>query len=147
MDGANQAAANVCFNTQYPCGNTVRGKPSAAYFRGQNAFVSVSYTYVYTFTSLPAVCHSTILQILKNLDHYNPAAPGNFSAYLIASDNSRYLLGTLPDTSAPSLTVYQMEVSILSSLAAGNYTLQSVYITDNTAAPAAFYQCADVQLL
>jgi predicted carbohydrate-binding protein with CBM5 and CBM33 domain len=87
------------------------------------------------------------MQMMKNLDHYNTGAPGNFSVYLLNAAGTSQFLAITPDTAAPSLTLYQTPVTIPANAPTGNYTIQTIYNTDNSGAPAAFYQCSDVQIL
>jgi len=77
--GAGSSAANVCFQTAGPCGVTAGGAPTAAYVAGQNAYAT----------------------LMKNLDHYNAPAPGNFSVFLWNGAGSNMLLSATPDTPAP----------------------------------------------
>lgn len=53
-----------------------------------------------------------VLQMLKNLDHFVAATPGNFAVYLWgANSTAGTLIGSTPDTAAPSLTLYQVRSS------------------------------------
>lgn len=115
----------MCFQTKGPCPPTPQGSPASAFVAGSTTYVS----------------------LMKNMDHHNPAAPGNFSAYLWDASGNSVLVGAFPDTPAPSLTVYPVAVTVPAGTPAGNYVLQTIYFTDNTAAPPAFYQCSDVQVL
>jgi hypothetical protein len=80
----------------------------------------------------------------KNLDHYYATTPGNFSVYLWDAAGKSQLLASIPDDPSPSMTLYPVTVTLPSTVPAGNYTLQSVYYTNNPGAPADFFQCADV---
>lgn len=82
--GAGTSAANVCFQTAGPCGVTMTGAPTAAYVAGQNAYAT----------------------LMKNLDHYNAAAPGNFTVYLWNASGQSQLLSATPDTPAPRCVRY-----------------------------------------
>jgi hypothetical protein len=83
----------------------------------------------------------------KNLDHYEASSPGNFSAYLWSAAGKSTFWGAVPDTPAPTLSLYSVVANIPASTAPGNYTLQTVYATNNQGAPGFFYQCSDVQIL
>ena len=123
--GANESAATICFQITGPCPVPTAGTPAAAYVAGSVALVSA----------------------MKNMDHFNAAAPGNFSAYLWDAKGTSTLVGAYPDTAAPSLTVYQLPITIPAGTPSGDYVLQTIYFTDNTAAPPAFFQCSDVTVL
>ena len=100
------------------------GAPTQAYFVGDEIYMNM----------------------LKNADHFNAPAPGNFSAYLWDAKGNSKLLGSTRDTNAPSLSQYRVRGS-LTGVAAGNYTIQTVYYTNNAQAPPAFFQCSDVTVL
>lgn len=88
--GAATTGAPACFQINGPCPNATAGAPAAAYLAGQVATVSM----------------------LKNLDHYNDASPGNFSAFLWNAKGVSQFLGAYPDTSAPSNSLYNLPVTI-----------------------------------
>ncbi len=64
--------------------------------------------------------------VQKNLDHYNSAQPGNFTFYGFTSGSTKSspLLALLPDTSAPSLSLYRVSLPVPSGTPAGDYVLQ-----------------------
>jgi len=85
------------------------------------------------------------MNLLKNNDHYNAGAPGNFSAYLWDAAGKSKFLASTRDTNAPSLTLYRLRGS-LAGVDAGNYTIQTIYYTNNDQAPPAFFQCSDISV-
>lgn len=85
------------------------------------------------------------MNLLKNNDHFNAGAPGNFSAYLWDAAGNSKLLASTRDTNAPSLTLYRLRGS-LAGVDAGNYTIQTIYYPNNAQAPPAFFQCSDVSV-
>jgi hypothetical protein len=54
-------------------------------------------------------------------------------------------LGSMKDTNHGSMEMYKLEYKV-PDVAPGSYIVQSIYYTNNPQAPAAFYQCADVQI-
>ena len=50
--------------------------------------------------------------MMKNLDHFNAAAPGNFSAFLWSAAGKSTFVGAYPDTPAPSLTQYNLPITV-----------------------------------
>lgn len=48
---------------------------------------------------------------------------------------------TVPDTPLPAMATYSLAVQ-LPAVPAGNYTVQTIYFTNNAAAPPAFFQCS-----
>jgi hypothetical protein len=127
VNGAGTNAAPVCaYITPAPCGGgPAAGAPTAAFVAGQ----------------------ATTISMQKNQDHFYAASPGNFSVYLWDAAGDSTYLGTVPDTNAPSLSLFPLSVIVPSAAQSGNYTLQTIYYPNNVAAPAAFYQCSDVQVL
>ena len=85
------------------------------------------------------------MNLLKNNDHFNAGAPGNFSAYLWDAAGKSKFLASTRDTNAPSLTLYRLRGS-LAGVDAGNYTIQTIYYTNNDQAPPAFFQCSDISV-
>lgn len=77
-----------------------------------------------------------------------PPAAGNFSAFLwnVATGTATFIAAT-PDTNAPSLSLYKLIGFTPAAAAPGAYILQTIYNTQNPAAPPQFYQCADVTVL
>jgi len=98
------------------------GAPASAYVAGQVA----------------------ILTLMKNADHYNKAAPGNFTVVLWdAGYKGSQFLASYPDTASGDLSQYNIPVTIPAGAASGAYVIQTMYYTDNTSAPPVFYQCSD----
>lgn len=124
VEGADKVAAGVCANLDGPCpSETNAGAPVQAYLSGDEIYMGV----------------------FKNADHFNTGAPGNFSAFLWDAAGNSKLLASARDTNAPSLSMYRLRGS-LAGVAAGNYTVQTIYYTNNPQAPPAFFQCADVSV-
>ncbi len=125
--GAGSPATNACANVgAAPCGGGApAGSATAIYIPGQ----------------------ATTISLLKNQDHLNAAAPGNFSVYLWDAAGEATFLGAVPDSTAPTLSLYPVSVIVPSAAQVGNYTLQAIYYTNNAAAPPAFYSCSDVQII
>lgn len=121
--GDDKPADNACALTTGPCGGVAPGTPSVTLKAGS------------TFQ----------FQLMKNLDHFNPKSPGNFTVTLNPGAHVS-TLGSTADTSAPSLTKYTVTGTIPSSAPMGTQTIQSIYYTSNPAAPSAFYQCATVTI-
>ena len=86
------------------------------------------------------------MQMLKNQDHHNAGKEGNFSAFLWNAGGMVKPLGAIADSDAPTFTIYEVRGD-LKGITAGNYTVQTVYYTDNSAAPPAFFQCSDIVVL
>jgi len=84
----------------------------------------------------------------KNEDHWYSAAPGNFTFFVIDRESNTHLIGSLPDTNAPSGTVYEHEFSVPSPHPPGiMVVVQGIYYTNNpNVGNAVFYQCADAVL-
>lgn len=83
-----------------------------------------------------------VFTLQKNENHWGSAASaGNFSAFLWDPEGSATFLGSIQDTPLPSLSTYALAVT-LPAVAPGNYTVQTIYFTNNPAAPPAFYQCS-----
>eukprot|EP01091_Cochliopodium_minus_P021271 TRINITY_DN9655_c0_g1_i1.p1 TRINITY_DN9655_c0_g1~~TRINITY_DN9655_c0_g1_i1.p1 ORF type:complete len:164 (-),score=46.56 TRINITY_DN9655_c0_g1_i1:30-494(-) len=81
----------------------------------------------------------------KNLNHYNPSNPGNFTISWGRYENPSSFtnLATIPDTNSSSLTLYinQLKFPIVNQAQRG--VIQVVY---NTNIGLTFYQCADIYL-
>ncbi|KAK6167607.1 hypothetical protein SNE40_021592 [Patella caerulea] len=123
--GFNKAGANDCFLVKSPCG----GRP-----KSDNVI------------TLRSMQNLTVV-IQKNLDHWAKATPGQFKFNIAQPDGSGIqTLGMIPDMGEPSLTLYALNVTIPSS-SAGNYILQTEYVTKNAQAPPVFYQCADIMIM
>ncbi len=87
------------------------------------------------------------MTIQKNLDHFEASNPGNFSVFMWNSTGGNIFWGSVPDTAAPTLSLYYLDLVVPKTLPTGNYVLQSVYATNNPGAPPNFYQCSDVAVL
>jgi len=83
----------------------------------------------------------------KNQDHYNAAAPGNFSLIGWNGDSQGPLQAFIIDTSSPSLTNYSISMFVGLNVVPGKYVLQAVYYPNNPQVPVNFYACADVQVI
>jgi len=85
----------------------------------------------------------------KNEDHWNSAAPGNFTFSLFDREGQVHPIGSVPDTNAPSGTVYEHEfVPAPSPHPPGIIVaVQGIYYTNNpNVNNVVFYQCADAVL-
>lgn len=85
----------------------------------------------------------------KNLDHYNNDTknPGNFTVSLWTSGGEFIReLGSVMDDARPSGSIYQVEFPIPHEGGESKFIIQAAYYTKNTNAPAAFYQCADIEI-
>jgi len=102
--GSNKVASNTCYQTMGPCGNTTQGPSSVTYKRGQTVEIVIN----------------------KNLDHFQPAAPGNFTVTPYFYGEEYPLLALLPDTDAPSLSLYNVSFTIPTDISSGIWTLQVV---------------------
>ncbi|XP_033753956.1 uncharacterized protein LOC117337207 [Pecten maximus] len=125
MIGINKAGANDCILTTARCGGRPAGHPVMGLKIGSNFTVTFQ----------------------KNLDHYDKATPGAFHVSIGQERQGTQMkvLTTVPDAGEPSLTLYSVNVTIPSDLVSRQiYVLQTSYVTNNKAAPAVFYQCADV---
>ncbi|CAH1785645.1 unnamed protein product, partial [Owenia fusiformis] len=124
MNGINTAGATDCLLTTGPCGGRQpHGYPPLAFKAGSNQTV--------------------IFQ--KNLDHYNKTTPGYFSISFGPAQIALKEFSRVPDRGEPSLYVYTVNVTIPKK-PDPFHTIQVVYVTNNTAAPPMFYQCADFQI-
>ena len=124
MEGINAAAAKDCALLTGPCGKRPAEDPIVTLSIGHNV--------------------SVIFQ--KNLNHFDAAKPG---AFVVSISKSAPILKFVPlltvkDTNSTSLTLYTESVKIPENYEGDNAVLQDKYVTDNPAAPAVFYQCADV---
>jgi len=87
------------------------------------------------------------IMFMKNEDHYNAAKPGNFTFQLSSAQNSSVLLGSFPDTDAPSGTVYELPMGVPPNYQSYEGVFQAVYYTNNPDVNnIVFYACADVFL-
>jgi len=151
VEGAGSAAADVCAQTTGPCPSLANGDATQAYFAGDEIYMNLLKSErdpVFSADVSPrANAHPPArLSPIRRADndHFNSGAPGNFSAYLwSAGYKTSTLLGSTADTNAPSLTQYRLRAS-LAGVAAGNYTVQTIYYTNNAQAPPAFFQCSDI---
>ena len=109
--------------------------------------------YLYRFLSYPSIFidvpgQKVTVTMQKNLDHYYASAPGNFSVYLWTADyKTSWMMGTINDSPAPTLSLYPVTFQVPTALSGGNYVVQTVYYTNNPGAPPNFYQCSDVVIL
>jgi len=87
-----------------------------------------------------------IFAMQKNENHFSKSDPGSFCINLLDnSDNIVKTLGCAPDTAADYPNIYQLQATIPDGLNQGDhYVIQAIYTTNNSSAPAAFYQCSDV---
>ncbi|XP_060080287.1 uncharacterized protein LOC132559685 [Ylistrum balloti] len=130
LTGYNKAAADDCYLTTGECGGRMSDSNNMAFFkRGMN--------------------YTVVLQ--KNLDHHNSTDPGSFVVSLHHNtDISFYTrtLATIPDTDAPSLSLYTADIFIPSDLQLSEspvFVLEVVYNTNTI--PIVFRQCADILVL
>ena len=125
ISGLNKPGSNDCMLLKYPCGGRPAGKHSEILRVGQNFTV--------------------IFQ--KNLNHYTAASPGGFSIYLGDEQGGMFkTLAQINDMNEPDLHLYTVDVTIPSFKLKKQLFLQTVYVTNNPKAPAAFYQCSDVMI-
>ncbi len=94
---------------------------------------------------MPGEQVSIVMQ--KNLDHFFAASPGNFSTFLWDASGKSLFWGAVPDSAAPTLSLYTLRLTLPTTVPAGNYTVQTIYSTNNAGAPGAFYQCSDVMVV
>eukprot|EP00992_Anisonema_acinus_P003690 TRINITY_DN13691_c0_g1_i1.p2 TRINITY_DN13691_c0_g1~~TRINITY_DN13691_c0_g1_i1.p2 ORF type:complete len:157 (+),score=42.76 TRINITY_DN13691_c0_g1_i1:49-519(+) len=123
--GSDSPGAKVCFQTTGPCGTEHSGLPMLRV--KANSVVHIS--------------------ILKNLNHLNAEAPGNFTLRgwpLGHEAEPGPLVGFFSDYSNAPMQTFNTSVLVPQGTPAGRYVLQAVYNTNNPQAPAAFYQCSDV---
>ena len=127
VDGAGSAAFPGCALLDGPCPKAnSKGSAVMAYFSGDELWVNM----------------------LKNQDHYLAGAKGNFTAYLWDAQGNKKFIGSTPDSAAPSLTQYRVRSpDVLKNAQPGNYTVQTIYYTNNPQAPPAFFQCSDITVL
>mmetsp|Transcript_35456 Transcript_35456/g.56837 ORF Transcript_35456/g.56837 Transcript_35456/m.56837 type:complete len:160 (-) Transcript_35456:159-638(-) len=119
-----QQGAAACGMTSEPCGTANKAFINAA-------IMSETMTFV----------------MQKNLDHYNSAKPGNFSINLwTAGGEFVRTLGSVADDARASGSLYQVQAPIPHEGGASTFLIQAVYYTNNANAPAAFYQCADLEI-
>ena len=64
-----------------------------------------------------------------------------------AGDKVGELISFRPNDNRPSLSMYELEIFIRNETVPGAYILQATYNTDNSAAPAQFFQCADIEVV
>merc|ERR1719189_916208 len=120
----NSKGSDACGLTTGPCGN-----------------VNASDAEMTAFASGETI--AVVMQ--KNLDHYASATPGNFTVMLRHPNTTRFVLGSVADTSDPTFSIYQV-VGTIPKTDEGPYVLEAVYNTNNADAPPAFYQCADIRV-
>ncbi|KAH3854029.1 uncharacterized protein LOC127875445 isoform X2 [Dreissena polymorpha] len=130
VTGLDAAAAPDCYRVTGPCG----GMDTAGHVRTvfqEGDMVSITYQ--------------------KNAGHWVAATPGYFAISLIKLSNHG---GTLSapqelkrreDKNEPNLTIFSDAVQLPAGVH-GHHIIQVTYVTNNPAAPAVFYQCADVTI-
>eukprot|EP00483_Globobulimina_turgida_P009421 UN09440 len=100
-------------------------------------------------TNVNAVIMSEMVTVVmeKNLDHFISSSPGNFtvSLWTVGGEFVR-VLGVVTDDARPSGSLYQVRVSVPHEGGQTKVIIQAVYYTNNPNAPAAFYQCADLEI-
>jgi len=121
LAGYEEPAATDCYLTTGPCGGKGMGPPVLFALAGTN------------FTIL----------FQKNLDHFYAPAPGNFTISFSYDGMDFFEVGSMPDTSAPSLTYYMM-THMVGQEFIKHGVLQVAYHTNNPNTPVTFYQCADI---
>ncbi|EDV22595.1 hypothetical protein TrispH2_005787 [Trichoplax sp. H2] len=129
LRGINKAASDSCIRLTGPCGGQKAMKPTVTIAGGSK------YTVVFQ----------------KNLNHWaNGAMHGmfNISLGMVKSGkvepHSFTHLASVPDTNTPSLWIYTQDVMIPKK--SGSAVIQVIYVTDNSKAPAMFYQCSDIMI-
>jgi len=80
----------------------------------------------------------------KNLDHFNTKTPGYFSISLGPHQGPMKEVYKIADSAVPALTLFTTNITIPQQEKEGPMILQAQYITNNPAAPPAFYQCSDI---
>mmetsp|Transcript_34827 Transcript_34827/g.30662 ORF Transcript_34827/g.30662 Transcript_34827/m.30662 type:complete len:160 (-) Transcript_34827:127-606(-) len=116
--------AGECALTSEPCGGVSAGFINAG-------IMSETYTVV----------------MEKNLDHFNSAAPGNFTVNLWSSGGEFVrTLGSVMDDNRTSGSLYQVRFPVPHEGGESRFIIQTVYYTNNKNAPPAFYQCADMEI-
>jgi hypothetical protein len=122
-------ANNACGLTTGPCGGAATGHPTAV--------LSISMT--------------KEVIVMKNLNHFNADDPGYFDVRLSPTPNSPSLnldLGRVSDTNTSAPDLYTVPVVFPSSVTPVKHAvLLASYVTKNANAPAAFYQCVDVEII
>lgn len=125
MADLNSIGAADCGLTEPPCGGRDAETPRVFFEWGENV--------------------SIVFQ--KNADHYLQNSPGKFVLSVAQDGEFNFqTLAEFPDTGAPSGTLYTPAVVVPRDFY-DHAVLQLVYITNNPAAPEAFFQCADFRLL
>ncbi|KAK3085927.1 hypothetical protein FSP39_010839 [Pinctada imbricata] len=126
ITGLNKAGADACFLTTGPCGGKEPRHDEVTFHREENMTVI----------------------FMKNLDHHNATSPGKFTISLGERNQEPKMLKTIPDGGEPSLTIYSVSIPVPNLQPPPRpgtlYYLQVVYEPNNSQAPKAFYQCADV---
>mmetsp|Transcript_27830 Transcript_27830/g.45915 ORF Transcript_27830/g.45915 Transcript_27830/m.45915 type:complete len:161 (+) Transcript_27830:129-611(+) len=85
--------------------------------------------------------------MLKNLNHYNRDAPGNFTVNFLSSSGGFVRdFGSVPDDARPSGSLYELQIPIPHEAGDARIILQAIYYPNNSSAPEAFYQCADLEI-
>ncbi|XP_062520531.1 uncharacterized protein LOC134195515 [Corticium candelabrum] len=124
MKDINSPGTSDCALMHGPCGHRPPEHPAVTYKAGA--------TYRFTFQ--------------KNLDHFDKDHPGYFNVNITDTRGDHPItLKRITDTSAPSLTLYTVEVK-LPNKPSPHAVLQVEYYTDNPHAPPTFFQCADITL-
>jgi hypothetical protein len=112
----------ACYETQGPCGKFNKPGPPVAVYPG-----------------------SVNVVINKNLNHFWPQNPGNFSVFLWKG-NTAVRIATFPDTNeSTDPQTYMLNVKVPEHPRQVSYVLQAVYFTNNPN-EGNFYQCSDIAI-
>ncbi|XP_045172851.2 uncharacterized protein LOC123534602 [Mercenaria mercenaria] len=123
MMGLNKAGSDDCILLTGPCGGRAISTPTAILNPGKNTTVTLQ----------------------KNLDHWAKATPGYFAVTIMQGTMMKEI-GRVMDMGEPSLHLYSVEAMVPTGMTIGGAVLQATYVTNNSQAPAVFYQCADVKV-
>jgi len=89
----------------------------------------------------------TVITVIKNVDHYFAANPGNFSFYGFSSGGRSPLLALLPDTQTGNLFEFNVTLPTPAGVLPGDYFLQVAYFTNNPRAAPVYYTCVDSRVV
>jgi len=87
--------------------------------------------------------------MLKNVNHYNMAMPGNFTVNILDQFSNMVIpkAGSVKDTNATDGSIYQAVIMVSNTLVNGDpYVVQTIYYSNTVenGTPLIFYQCSDV---
>ena len=155
VQGSVTAGADVCGNVAVaggPCGNTVAGPPVAFFFEGMTHHVAMLKNLDHCECCILGKKHCLRLRDLgcwltppPSPPAVNKANPGNFSVSLLDNKGMSTPIAVIPDTDAPSQTIYNAQFTLPVSLPSGMYVIKAAYNTDSIAHPQ-FVQCSDIEI-